>query len=348
MSSLTATLARADLLTHSTTIPLAPTNWAHVALLPRFNPALGTLEGVSISLTGHIEGTARYENLDSEPAVLTIDFTADLKVRRPDTNAVLLSSTPAFHQIDQVAAFDGTIDFAGTSGETYNAIVSNATSHVVPPFPLDAADMALFVGAGNAVFNVSAVGNSIASGSGNLIVGFTQSASAVLTITYTYTPPFIQDCNNNGIVDSIDIASQYEPGLQRERHPGRVRVPRQRLQRQRHSRRVRPARRESDRPRHDGYPDQCTCVRVDRNKPASLLLWPEFDNRPGQTTLVTITNTNGSFTNGAVRVEFRYIDGTTCLETNRTAALTPNDTLTVDDARTPGRHEPRVCVRLRL
>ena len=79
----------------------------------------------------------------------------------------------------------------------------------------------------------------------------------------------------------------------------------------------------------DGYPDQCTCVRVDRVKPATLILWPEFDNRPGQITLLTISNTNRNYINGFVRVEFRYIDADTCLETNRSHNMTPNDTLTV-------------------
>lgn len=74
--------------------------------------------------------------------------------------------------------------------------------------------------------------------------------------------------------------------------------------------------------------------------PGSLLLYPEFDNRRYDLTLVTVTNTNtgqnpdGS--NGTVKVEFVYIgrygpDGQSlnCLETNRTETLTANDTLSV-------------------
>jgi hypothetical protein len=70
--------------------------------------------------------------------------------------------------------------------------------------------------------------------------------------------------------------------------------------------------------------------------PGSLLLFPEFDNRTANVTLVTVTNTNGSVANGTVEVEFVYIgkyDHTgaelPCLEFNRTHVLTPNDTLTV-------------------
>ena len=75
--------------------------------------------------------------------------------------------------------------------------------------------------------------------------------------------------------------------------------------------------------------------------PASLLLFPEFDNRSGNLTLLTVTNTNQGVgnpanANGTVKVEFVYIGkfglkGYTldCLEFNRTETLTANDTLSV-------------------
>ncbi|MBL8861544.1 MAG: hypothetical protein JNK02_05985 [Planctomycetes bacterium] len=83
---------------------------------------------------------------------------------------------------------------------------------------------------------------------------------------------------------------------------------------------------------------------ADGRNPGSLLLFPEFDNRAANVTLLTVTNTNSDFTplpnnggfSGSVRVEFVYIGkyapgGSTlpCLETNREHLLTPNDTLTL-------------------
>ena len=64
----------------------------------------------------------------------------------------------------------------------------------------------------------------------------------------------------------------------------------------------------------------------------SLLLYPEFDNRDGDVTVLTITNVSDT---DAVDVEFVYIgrygydnDGT-CAEFNREETLTPNDTLSL-------------------
>jgi hypothetical protein len=75
---------------------------------------------------------------------------------------------------------------------------------------------------------------------------------------------------------------------------------------------------------------------ADGRNPGSLLLFPEFDNRQSDLTLVTVTNTNPDLVNGTVKVEFIYIgkfnrDGQPidCLEFNRTETLTANDTITL-------------------
>jgi hypothetical protein len=74
--------------------------------------------------------------------------------------------------------------------------------------------------------------------------------------------------------------------------------------------------------------------------PGSLLLYPEFDNRNGHLTLLTVTNTNTGVnpdeSDGTIKVEFIYIgrydyngNQLNCLEFNRTETLTANDTLSL-------------------
>jgi len=65
----------------------------------------------------------------------------------------------------------------------------------------------------------------------------------------------------------------------------------------------------------------------------SLLLYPEFDNRAGDVTVLTITNVSDT---DEVDVEFVYIgrygsyeNQVNCAEFNREETLTPNDTLTL-------------------
>ena len=71
------------------------------------------------------------------------------------------------------------------------------------------------------------------------------------------------------------------------------------------------------------------CPTVNRQECGSLLLFPEFDNRAGQRTLLTITNACCEELTSNTRIEVVYIDKTACLETNRTYTLTPCDTLTL-------------------
>lgn len=65
------------------------------------------------------------------------------------------------------------------------------------------------------------------------------------------------------------------------------------------------------------------------NQPASLLVYPCYDNSRSTESLITVTNTNTAAGATNVQVEFIYINGSNCLETNRTRTLTPGDTLTV-------------------
>ena len=91
----------------------------------------------------------------------------------------------------------------------------------------------------------------------------------------------------------------------------------------------------------DGVPDECDaptdpCEGKRSGLPGSLLLYPEFDNRDGSITFLTVTNTQCAESSGVVDVEFVYIArkgingiDLPCLETNRTMRLTPCDTVTI-------------------
>ncbi|MCA8979941.1 MAG: tandem-95 repeat protein [Planctomycetes bacterium] len=71
---------------------------------------------------------------------------------------------------------------------------------------------------------------------------------------------------------------------------------------------------------------ECASGPRDRRRPGSLLLYPQYDSRPGSLSYITVTNT--SATQG-VKVKYQYVNGEDCQRFNRTETLTPNDTLTV-------------------
>ncbi|MFN0244158.1 MAG: Ig-like domain-containing protein [Planctomycetota bacterium] len=71
-----------------------------------------------------------------------------------------------------------------------------------------------------------------------------------------------------------------------------------------------------------------TCIERNRRICGSLLLYPEYSNRPGEMTIYTITDACCDF-GQSTWVEFIFIRENTCLEENRTFFLTPCDTLTM-------------------
>jgi hypothetical protein len=70
------------------------------------------------------------------------------------------------------------------------------------------------------------------------------------------------------------------------------------------------------------------CARNGRS-PASLLIFPEYDNRSGKNTLFTLTNTDLDLTSDPVSVEIWYIASSNCLKNDFTLTLTPGDTVTL-------------------
>ena len=79
----------ASSVTYSDSIGLATTDWNQNVSVPKFDPALGTLDSITFKLIGHVEGNARFESLDASPAVITMDLKATLTLLRPDLSPIL-------------------------------------------------------------------------------------------------------------------------------------------------------------------------------------------------------------------------------------------------------------------
>ncbi len=75
--------------------------------------------------------------------------------------------------------------------------------------------------------------------------------------------------------------------------------------------------------------EECPTV-VNHRRPASLLLYPMFDNRLGTVTVISVTQTGWSgLGQGDIQVHFVYREESDCSPFNRAELLTPKDTLTL-------------------
>jgi hypothetical protein len=83
------------------------------------------------------------------------------------------------------------------------------------------------------------------------------------------------------------------------------------------------------------------CIEIDTRNPASLLIYPEFDNRDGIISILTVTNTGDL----DVDAHFVYRDEEDCQEFDRTEMLTGYDTLTlITNDHNPGQDRGYVYV----
>jgi len=198
---LPAAVASAATQTFTDSVSLQTTNWSDSVTVPKFDPRLGQLQQVRLAFLGHVEGDVRFESLDAAPATVTSELRSEISLRRPDRSPIVVS-LPASSHSTSLSAFDGALDFAGTSGRDFPDEVAEDDQSAALSSP---ADRALFTASSaeeNITLPVDAVGRSTATGAGNLTAQFQTSASASLTVTYVYNAvPVAQDDSATTLVD---------------------------------------------------------------------------------------------------------------------------------------------------
>ena len=179
---LVSTIASAGVQTVTDTVALQDLNIDTTMTVPQFNPALGVLQSVKITLGGHVEGTAAFENMGPPPAVsITWALQASMTLKKPDTS-VLVVTLPSAGDTETVDGYDGIKDYDGLSGRTYAGLSADKDESNT----LTGGAMGDFIGLGNIVMPFTAIGQSFASGSSNMASQFTAKGSADVEVVYTY------------------------------------------------------------------------------------------------------------------------------------------------------------------
>lgn len=181
-----ASPAFAATVSYSDSCSMTATNWSNTLDITLFDPNLGALTGINFYLLGSARGNVRFESLDALPSTVQCFSQAVITLSRPDYSPLVVT-LPIADTSDDVSAFDGVIDFAGTSGRTYLDLSAQDSGSVDSPPP--ASDLVLFTGPGTISLPIRAVGASHATGAGNLVTQFETWAAAALRVTYTYDPP---------------------------------------------------------------------------------------------------------------------------------------------------------------
>lgn len=170
---------------HSGMVDLQSTNWSESLAVNQFDDMDGTRQLVSICiyLEGGVSGSAALESLDNAAAEVSVELSAEISLSLGD--ALLGVLIPIADDSFNATAFDGTIDFGGTSGMTFAKLEASDSTDI----KLTDADesFASFIGDGTVKLTGDAVGTSFGAGAGNLVLQFTTQAEMAYRLTYKYT-----------------------------------------------------------------------------------------------------------------------------------------------------------------
>jgi len=158
--------------------------------VPQFDPALGTLLEVSVPQQGvHLDTDAVFENvaqtsvLFEEHMSYQVTFTSPGGLSSPPVVTGTIERIPS----QTLAAFDGTLDFAGVS-----AVAQPSTSrdaNAAPVSTTDPATLAAFTGSGSMPFHVATeIGETFTGGGGNIQFQINTFVAGSVRVCYRYAP----------------------------------------------------------------------------------------------------------------------------------------------------------------
>lgn len=179
----------------------ATTDWVQDLVVPQFDEMGGAriLVKATIEWSAGVAGMAQVESEDLVPRVTTATLAADILMTGPSGFSV--NPMPSDNRVFMASAYDGTTDFAGTSGAMFDDIAAGETGMEMFTNPLD---LTAFIGSGDVTFPVDANAMSTVTGPGNVSQILNTDASASVTVTYEYID-IPQVCNFPADVEPNDV-----------------------------------------------------------------------------------------------------------------------------------------------
>lgn len=200
--------ANAALITQTISMSAAQTtNFTESFDFNKFDDMGGTriLNSVTLELEGMVSGSASAESLDASATTISLTLGANMTLETTD-GTVLVTTLPVVDEDFAASAFDGGIDFGGTSGATFSSLSASQTETSVYTAGLDDAILALFIGSGTLSTILDASGASSASGAGNLITQFSTLAEGSLVVTYDWSAAPTPSVSEPASVAAIGLA----------------------------------------------------------------------------------------------------------------------------------------------
>lgn len=150
-----------------------------------FNTALGTLTSVTLNLSASFAGTVGVENLSGVPDKAAGIIAGSVTIANNGSSLTTEVFPSAMGPTHDLTAFDGVLNYAGTSGFTDS--VSGATVAAIMSTPL-ASVLQSFDGTSEIFLTLTAKTFPLVQGMENESATETANATASVQLTYNYTP----------------------------------------------------------------------------------------------------------------------------------------------------------------
>jgi hypothetical protein len=179
--------ATAGTTSDSDTTGLITTDFSNVLSVDQFDPALGTLNQVTLTVTGRLYGGGVFENLNGSPVDSSMRYILDqsLDITQGLTALLGMTKTTDTTLTINVPAYDGTFDYGGTSG--YTETPFDVTDDNVFTYTLTL-DLAPFIGTGTVDFDAVADATATVYPANGVVCGTYSYAQATIEVVYDYTP----------------------------------------------------------------------------------------------------------------------------------------------------------------
>lgn len=172
--------------TQSVSASFAPfqTGGSATQTVAQFDPSLGALNGIQILINGKLTSNIQIENLDGAPSDVSAQVHGTLILQGPGFTPQSLS--PSINDSATLGAYDGTLDYGGTSGKDFGA--QSAQANQTLNLAAATNDLSAWVGKGTVSLTEAARSASTVSGSGNEQVHIGSQASGTVQVVYSYIP----------------------------------------------------------------------------------------------------------------------------------------------------------------
>ncbi|MBC7636086.1 MAG: Hint domain-containing protein [Acetobacteraceae bacterium] len=171
--------------TQTQTIAPSVTDWQKSVHFTKFDPALGKLDGINVTVIGRVSTSLVVENLGAASAVSGITTTSFTLLAAPGGTVVITKTTASAG--GSLASFDGTIDYSGPSGLMAQIGTTSSNGDFGTQLT-DDADLIAFTGAGTIDLTVVAAALGRISGPSDFNATLGTAAGAEIDISYVYEP----------------------------------------------------------------------------------------------------------------------------------------------------------------